>query len=139
MKKILTAVLVAVLSLAGLAACTTEADTVSNNLSKQAEQFEVTRRIVFINGITDKYLLTIEGRCSIETTAAKVAGSAEVTCKIGDDTYIKDGMVLSDNVTVVWEQIAPNKVDPYHYEIVFRPETIAPYIDLKTSITSGNG
>jgi hypothetical protein len=62
-------------------------------------------------------------------------GSVEVTCKTGDNTYIKNGMVLSDNVTVVWDQIEPNEVDPYHYQIVFRPETVAPYIDLETSIT----
>ena len=43
-----------------------EAKVASRNLSIAAEQFELSRRIVFFNGITDKYLLSIEGRCSIE-------------------------------------------------------------------------
>jgi len=66
-----------------LTSCTSsDADVASSNLSKAAEQFEIERRIVFFNGITDKYLLTIEGRCSVETTNSAVGGSLEVTCKV---------------------------------------------------------
>lgn len=55
--------LVPALAVLALAGCSSDADVASDNLSKAAEQFEVNRRIVFFNGITDKYLLTIEGRC----------------------------------------------------------------------------
>ncbi len=57
--------LVAVLIVAGLtaSACTSQADTASANLSRAAEQFEVNRRVVFMNGITDTYMLSIEGLC----------------------------------------------------------------------------
>lgn len=55
--------LVAVLT--GLSACSSDADVVSKNISKAADQFEIQRRIVFFNGITDTYLMTIEGRCSL--------------------------------------------------------------------------
>src|SRR5690606_28723275 len=44
-----------------LGACSTDADVASKNLSKAAEQFEIERRVVFLNGITDEYLLSIEG------------------------------------------------------------------------------
>jgi hypothetical protein len=46
-----------------------DADVAAKNISKAAEQFEVARRIVFFNGITDKYLLEIDGYCSVETAA----------------------------------------------------------------------
>ena len=49
-----------IMAITGLAGCSTEADTVSQNLSKSADSFEVQRRVVFFNGITDKYLLSIE-------------------------------------------------------------------------------
>jgi len=75
MKKFFKAVVVglALVSVMPLTACSSEADTVSNNLSVQAEKFEINRRVVFINGITDTYLLTIEGLCSVESSGARVA------------------------------------------------------------------
>ena len=42
-----------------LTACSSDADVASENLSKAADNFEVQRRIVFFNGITDEYRLTI--------------------------------------------------------------------------------
>ena len=62
-----------------LAACTTTADTASRNISYDSDNFKVMRRIVFVNGITDKYLLSIEGLCSI--TKDKEDNQLEVTCK----------------------------------------------------------
>ena len=44
-----------------LGACT----PASYNLSNDSDNFRVMRRVVFVNGITDKYLLSIEGLCSI--------------------------------------------------------------------------
>lgn len=116
-----------------LTGCTAEADTASDNLSKAAEQFEVLRRIVFFNGITDTYLLEIQGFCSIEDEGNQL----EVTCKIaeGDDagSYEKHFLGLSDNVSYFAEQVDPVGVDPFHHRIIFRPEAIVPDIDLQTS------
>lgn len=112
-----------------LTACSTDADVASHNLSKAAEQFEVTRRIVFFNGITDKYLLTIEGKCSVETSDSALGGSLEVTCKIDDNQYKKSFLGLSDNVSYFVEQIDPIDVSEYHYRVIFKPETIVPDVD----------
>lgn len=112
-----------------LAACN-EADTASRNLSTAADRFEVMRRIVFVNGITDKYLLTIEGLCSLGNQDKP--RELTVTCKAGPSLYKKHFLGLSDNVTYVAEQLEANKVDPFHYRIAFRPATIIPDIDLQT-------
>lgn len=112
-----------------LTGCTAEADTVSDNLSVAADNFEVLRRVVFFNGITDTYLLSIEGYCSITDEGNQL----EVTCKIGDDEYEKHFLGLSDNVSYFAEQLEPEGVDPFHHRIIFRPETIVPDIDLETS------
>lgn len=114
---------------AGLIAGCSEADTASENLSTAADNFEVDRRIVFFNGITDTYLLTIEGRCSITDEGNQL----EVTCKVGDDKYKKHFLGLSDNVSYFVEQLEALDVDGYHYRVVFRPETIVPEIDPETS------
>lgn len=121
------------LSVLGLAGCSSPSDTVAYNLNQDAEEFELQRRIVFINGITDNYILEIEGRCSIETSDSYAAGALEVTCKVSDDAYKKHFLGLSDNVTFLVEQIDSADVSAYHYQVRFRPETIIPEIDLQTS------
>ena len=116
-----------------LTGCSSDADTASYNLSQAAEQFEIDRRVVFFNGITDQYLLTIEGRCSVETEEGFLAGSLEVTCKTGENAYMKHFLGLSDNVSFFVEQMEATDVDVYHYRVIFKPEVIAPYIDIETS------
>lgn len=93
------------------------------------------RRVVFFNGITDTYLLSIEGYCSIkdETGEASGANQLEVTCLVGDGEYKKHFLGLSDNVSYFVEQVDGAEVDPFHYRVIFRPETILPDIDMETS------
>ena len=112
-----------------LSACT-EADTVNHNIDKAADTFEVNRRIVFFNGITDKYLLTLEGLCSMNVTDEK---TLRVTCKTDKDEYKRHYLGLSDNVSYFVEQIDGANVDPFHYRVIFRPESIVPDIDIQTS------
>lgn len=112
-----------------LAACSNEADVASYNLSQSADNFGVNRRIIFVNGITDKYLLSIEGLCSIgEGKAPKSVG---VTCKVGPTQYKKHYLGLSDNVTYFAEQLEDAKVSVYHYRVTFNPSTVVPSIDVR--------
>ena len=113
-----------------LTACANDAEVVSENLSKAADNFEVNRRIVFFNGITDKYLLTIEGPCSIDTgDANKLA----VVCKAGPGTYKKHFLGLSDNVSYFVEQGEPVKASANHYRVTFKPQSILPDVDFRGS------
>jgi hypothetical protein len=129
MKNKLATILIGVMAIT-LAGCT-EADTVSENLSKSADSFEIQRKIVFFNGITDKYLLTIEGLCSLGNNDN--AKKLSVTCKVGKGKYKKHYLGLSDNVSYFVEQTDAAYADPFHYRVIFRPETIVPDIDLQTS------
>lgn len=130
MKKLLLTIALSTLVFT-LAACTgTEADTVSENLSKSADSFKVQRKVVFFNGITDKYLLSIEGRCALNTESSK---KLTVTCKVGDDQYKKHYLGLSDNVSYFVEQTDAKYEDSFHYKVIFRPEAIVPDLDIQTS------
>lgn len=131
MKKKIGLFIFGIISIITLVGCTTEADTVSHNISKSADSFEVQRQIVFFNGITDKYLLTIEGLCSLGNSDSERALS--VTCKVGEGQYKKHFLGLSDNVSYFVEQTDAKFEDPFHYKVVFRPEAIVPDIDLQTS------
>lgn len=113
-----------------LGACT-PAQTASYNLSNDSDNFRVMRRVVFVNGITDKYLLSIEGLCSI--TKDKEDDQLEVTCKTGDNEYKKHYLGISDNVTYFVEQMDPASVDTFHYKVQFRPEELLPDVDVQIS------
>lgn len=112
-----------------LTACTSEADVASYNVSKSADQFEVVRRIVFYNGITGDYILSVEGLCSLGNSDKD--GQLSVTCKTGNSSYKKHFLGLSDNVTYFAEQLEAAKVSPYHYKVIFKPSTIIPDIDIR--------
>lgn len=110
--------------------CDNDASVASRNLSTAADNFEISRRIVFYNGINGEYMLTIEGLCSQEPLTGRLA----VTCKTGPSEYKKHFLGLSDNVTYFSEQVEGSKQSVYHYRVIFKPQTILPNIDLKTSI-----
>lgn len=130
MKKLIALAFLPVFVLVGSACFKSKADVAAHNLSVAAENFEVSRRIVFINGITDKYLLTIEGRCSVQSTNSALGGSLEVTCKTGPDAYKKHFLGLSNNVTYLVEQTDPIDVNVYNYRVIFRPDNIIPDIQV---------
>ena len=129
MKKFLLSAAFVMGAVVALTGCKNDADMASRNLSKAADMFEINRRVVFFNGITDKYLLSIEGRCSIK--ADGVDGQLEVTCKISDNAYKKHFLGLSDNVSYFVEQLDFADVSVYHYRVIFKPQAILPDIDFR--------
>lgn len=123
MKKFLLAIATATLLTTG---CQRDAQVASHNLSKAADMFEIDRRVVFYNGITEQYILTIEGKCSIKDAQ----GQLEVTCKTGSNEFRKHFLGLSDNVTYFAEQIDGVGVSTYHNRIIWKPQSIIPNIDI---------
>jgi hypothetical protein len=115
-------------SAALLSGCAQESETAAYNVSQAAHNFEVNRRVVFYNGITGEYILTIEGLLSVTPEQGKLS----VIVKTGPSQYKKHYLGVSDNVTWFCEQIESVKADPYHYRVVFRPTTIIPNIEVKT-------
>lgn len=105
----------------------TDAEMASQNLSRAADQFEIYRRVVFINGITDSYILQIEGYCSVVSENGRLA----VTVKTEKGEYLKHYLGLSDNVTYLSEQLNPSAVSVNHYRVIFKPSVIVPYIDIE--------
>lgn len=126
MKKIIISIL-ALTFVAASCSNVSDADVASENLSTAADQFELTRRIVFFNGFTDTYLMSIEGLCSIEADA--LDSQLEVTCKV-DDGFKKHFLGLSDNVSYFVEQLESTDVSTSRYRVIFKPSVIVPDIDV---------
>lgn len=113
---------------AGLSACTDDdADVVSENLSKDADNFKVERQIVFYDSINASYIAEVTGLCSVESDGDKLY----VVCKVGKDEYIKNFLGLSDNVTWFALQTTPRQVSDSQYKVVFKPSTVVPDFELR--------
>lgn len=128
-KKIIVGAIVA----SSLGGCARDADVASRNLSQAADNFQIERRIVFYNGITDTYVLSIEGKCAFDVVSEN---KVDVTCKVGDGEYKKHSLGISDNVTYFSEQTESKGVSVYHYKVDFKPQLVLRDIDLKVSTDS---
>lgn len=129
MKKLITAIALGAVAVFGLSACTSDADRASYNLSHEADNFNVQRLIVGINGVTDEILFSVEGKCSLNLDRPEIL---EITCKHGEDDFRKHYVGLADNVTYVSTQIDGMDVSVYNTKITLKPTNIVPNIDLST-------
>ena len=111
--------------------CNKESYVVSHNLSRDADNFEIKRRVVFFNGITDKYMMEIVGYCSI--IKDNQDNQLEVICKVGANKYKKHYFGLSNNTAYFVEQIDAKTESKYNYKVVFRPQAIIPDIIVRVT------
>lgn len=114
-----------------MAGCGSNADVASKNISTEAEQFKVQRRIVGINGITDKVEFEVEGRCSLEK-GASMEGVLDVICRQGPHDYRKHYIGLSDNMFFISTQLQPLDVNVFRTKIILKPQNVIPDLDLVT-------
>jgi len=110
-----------------LSACEDEATIASRNLSKDADNFGIMRRVVFMNGFTNTPMLSVEGKCSIDDQGNQL----EVTCKTGPKDFEKHFFGKGDNTPYFVEQMAPVNVSVYHNKVTFMPQSILPDIDFR--------
>ena len=125
MKKVILLLVVAVSLSMFISSCDNDAYVVSQNISQDADNFRIYRRIIFYNAITDKYMFVIEGFSSIYDDGNQL----EVTVKTSDGKYLKHYLHLSDNVTYIIEQLDTTKVSDKHYKIKFKPSVLIPTIE----------
>lgn len=101
----------------------TELDTVSHNISQQADNFNVTRRLAVINARTDKPIFELIGNFALSNNTA---GELEIIVECKKGVYKKHFVYLNEWTIYVVEDVSGAFVDPYHYEINFIPEMIVP-------------
>lgn len=118
-RKLCGILMVAVLFGMLLAGCSTEASQVSHNISQEADNFNVTRRLTVINARTDTVLLELIGTFALKNNTTR---ELEIICEVGDGVYQKHFVYLNEYTLYVVEDISGANVDKYHYEINFLPE-----------------
>lgn len=120
MKRIIVVTLM-LMCLMFVAGCN-EADYVSTNISKEADAFNVQRKITVINARTDTIMLELVGTFALKNSSAN---ELEVICEIADGVYQKHFIYLSEYTLYVVEDISNTNVSKYHYEL-----NILPYMGL---------
>lgn len=115
-----------VLALIGIfAAGCEQSEKVRYNLKKQADNFNLVRRITVINCIKGDVIFQMTGKMSIEVDSGD--NQLEVTVE-DNGTYTIHYIGLSDNVTYVIEDLnlGANEVSNYKYTLVYNPEMWIP-------------
>lgn len=106
-----------------LSACT-QATRVSHNISKEADNFNVTRRLAVINARTDKPLFELIGNFSLSNN---MSSELEITCEVAPGQYKKHYVYLNEWTLYVVEDVSGANVDSYRYEVNFLPEMFIPF------------
>lgn len=127
MRKKISMTLMALCMTIGVTACST-ASTVNYNLSKEANEFNVYRKITVTNARTDTVMLQTEGYMSLSNDTEN---ELVLTIKTGEDQYYKDYIYLNEWTCYVMEQTEPTETDKYHYELIFYPERMIPDVEIK--------
>ena len=124
MKKIISMIMVIMIAIGSLTACTA-AENVNHNLSQAADNFQCLRKITVYNARTDLIVMEMEGYMSLSNNSTS---ELVVTCKTGADEYKKNYIYLNEYVIYVVEDITGTATDPYHYKVHFY--TAVPDIDI---------
>ena len=122
MKKILAITLVLIMALTMFTGCR-QASRVSYNVSKQADNFNVTRRLAVINARSDEPVFELIGNFALSNTNKQ---ELAVTVEVAPGQYKKHYVYLNEWTIYVVEDVSGCYVDPYHYEVNFLPEMIVP-------------
>lgn len=120
---VITVIVIMVLFAAILSGCT-QVDRVSYNIGQQADNFNITRRIVVINARTDKPVFELTGNFSLQNN---MNDELEIIVETGQGSYKKHFIYLNEWTMYVVEDVSGAFVDRYHYEINYLPEMIQPF------------
>lgn len=127
-KKILIIVLLAMIVFV-LSSCGRQADVVKHNLRREADDFNIRRRITVLNTRTDTPMMQITGLLSIDVDKD---GDLNITIEKEPDQYILNYAHLSQDTTYIVEQVETKEVDKYHYEIKFYPtQLVSGFLDVR--------
>ena len=126
------AIILSVLLIASLALCLSgcrESERVNWNVSQEADNFNVMRRLAVINTVSGEPVFEMVGRFSINADVEQ--DQLEVVVEVADGKYKKHIVGLNQATTMyVVEDINGAKVNKYQYEINYLPKMIVPY-DMK--------
>ena len=130
MKKKIILIVLLVVTVLVLSSCR-QADTVRHNLTREADDFNIRRRITVLNTRTDTPMMQITGLLSIDVDKD---GDLNITIEKEPNQFVLNYAHLSQDTSYIVEQIETKEVNKYQYEIKFYPTRIVSgFLDVKLS------
>lgn len=129
MKKLASLSLTAAAGLLLLTGCVNDADIASQNLSTDADNFKVQRKVTFINTITDEVLYTVEGNFAIVADTSD--NQLEITAKTGNDEFQKHFLGLSPTTVYIVEQLEWQEANKHNFKITINPSSLIPEVEVR--------
>lgn len=123
-KKIVGLLLLAALGVFLMAGCSRESDKVSYNVSQDADNFNVVRRVVVTNVRTDEIMFEVVGRISLDTSNSE---KLVIIAETGDGVYKKHFVNMTEWNMYVVEDLEGAEVNQYKYEVNYMPESVVPF------------
>lgn len=99
-----------------------QADRVSENISKEADNFGVVRRLSVVSAINNEPIFELIGAFSFKESGHRITA----TVKVSDNEYKKHTVGLSEMTFWVVEDLEGLDVNNYKYEVNFTPKMIQP-------------
>lgn len=106
-----------------LTACS-KADRISYNVSREADDMNIVRKVTVINAIQGEILYQMTGKMSIRADSSDQ--QLEIVAEAEDGGYKKHFIGLSDNVTYIVEDITGADVSDTKYRLIFNPDMVIP-------------
>ena len=122
MKKVVIPIVLCAILLTGCR----EAERVSYNISKQADNFNVQRRLSVFNMRTDKCIMQMTGCMSIDSDSNNNELDVIVEVDREKGIYQKHMIYLNEWTMYTIEDVSGTNVSRYAYEVEFMPQTLMP-------------
>lgn len=128
MKKLIGSLL-ALLMIVTLSGCVRDSDIASQNISNDADNFKVLRKITFINTVSGEVLYTVEGNMSIKADTGD--NQLEITAKTGKDKFQKHILGLSPKTVYIVQQQEWQATNQYNFKITWKPSAVVPDVEIR--------
>ena len=130
MKKKITLAVLLFIAVFALSSCR-QANVVKHNLKREADDFNIRRRITVLNTRTDTPMMQITGLLSIDVDSD---GDLNITIEKEPNQFVLNYAHLSQDTTYIVEQIETKEINKYKYEIKFYPtQLVSGFYDVKLS------
>lgn len=106
-----------------LSACR-QATKVSHNVSQEADNFNVIRRVAVMNTLSNTVEFEVIGRISVNTSNSE---KLEILVETEEGVYKKHLINMTQFNMYVIEDLAGAEVNQYKYEVNYMPESIVPF------------
>lgn len=113
-------IVVAIVMLFALSGCR-ESERVSYNISQQADNFNVTRKLTVVNVRNDTVLYELIGNFAMTNEGNN---ELSVISEVAEGQYKKDFIYLNEWTTYIVQDVSGAYVDQYHYEVNILPQMI---------------